>query len=100
MYVHVNLSKSFVDFNHTTMADASDIVATNLKTNNLKGAPFTISQCTTFSGASGNCTNSKFQIRDLVFTDISGTTDSSDVASFQCTIINLIQFTLSARLRP
>ncbi|RAH52084.1 exopolygalacturonase B [Aspergillus piperis CBS 112811] len=66
---------------------ASDIVATNLKTNNLKGAPFTISQCTTFAGASGNCTNSKFQIRDLVFTDISGTVDSAEVASFQCSAV-------------
>ncbi|OOF91849.1 glycoside hydrolase family 28 protein [Aspergillus carbonarius ITEM 5010] len=66
---------------------ASDITATNLMTNNLKGTPFTISQCTTFSGASGNCTNSKFQIRDLAFTGISGTSESADVASFQCSAI-------------
>lgn len=84
---HISISNTWDDSNPNMTTDASDIVATNLKTNNLKGAPFTISQCTTFSGASGNCTNSKFQIRDLVFTDISGTVDSAEVASFQCSAV-------------
>lgn len=84
---HILISNPCDDLNPNLRTDASDIVATNLKTNNLKGAPFTISQCTTFSGASGNCTNSKFQIRDLVFTDISGTVDSAEVASFQCSAV-------------
>ncbi|PYH93851.1 galacturan 1,4-alpha-galacturonidase B [Aspergillus ellipticus CBS 707.79] len=66
---------------------ASDLTATDLKTTNIKGTPFTITQCTTFSGVSGNCTNSLFQIRDLAFTDVSGTTESADVASFQCSAV-------------
>ncbi|PYI17430.1 exopolygalacturonase B [Aspergillus japonicus CBS 114.51] len=65
----------------------SDVTATDLSLNNLKGTPFTVSQCTTFSGASGNCTNSKFQVRDLYFSDVSGTLPSTDVISFQCSAV-------------
>ncbi|KAJ5758495.1 exopolygalacturonase B [Penicillium odoratum] len=67
---------------------ASDITATDLTVVNLKGVPFTISQCTTFSSASGNCTNSKFQIKNMDISGISGTLSSADVASFQCSAIS------------
>ena len=53
----------------------------------LRGPAIAISQCTTFSGTAGNCTSSKFQLRDLVFKDLSGTTASADVASFQCSTV-------------
>ncbi|RAL11210.1 putative exo-polygalacturonase [Aspergillus homomorphus CBS 101889] len=65
----------------------SDLKATDLTFDNLKGTPFTVSQCTTFSGASGNCTNSKFQVKDLFFGDISGTLPSANVISFQCSAV-------------
>ncbi|KAJ5741008.1 pectin lyase-like protein [Penicillium malachiteum] len=56
-------------------------------TGTLRGAPFSISQCTTFSGASGNCTSSKFQIRDVTFKDIKRTSSTEEVASFQCSAV-------------
>jgi hypothetical protein len=53
----------------------------------LRGPAIAISQCTTFSGTAGNCTSSKFQLRDLAFKNLSGTTTSADVASFQCSAV-------------
>jgi hypothetical protein len=53
----------------------------------LRGPAFAISQCTTFSGVAGNCTSSKFQLRDLSFRNIAGTTTSEDIASFQCSAV-------------
>ncbi|GIC93670.1 putative exo-polygalacturonase [Aspergillus udagawae] len=67
--------------------DASDISAANLRAYNLRGAPFTVSQCTTFSGAKSNCTSSKFQIRDLRIEDITGSSKTDVVASFQCSAV-------------
>lgn len=59
-----------------------------MQATNLRSAPFTISQCTTFSGAKGNCTSSKFQIYDISFKSIQGTTSgTTDVASFQCSAV-------------
>ncbi|KAF7161732.1 hypothetical protein CNMCM5623_007219 [Aspergillus felis] len=66
---------------------ASDISASNLQAYNLRGAPFTISQCTTFAGAAGNCTSSKFQIRNLRIEDITGSSKTDVVASFQCSAV-------------
>lgn len=53
----------------------------------LRGPAIALSQCTTFSGTAGNCTSSEFQLRDLTFKNLSGTTTSADVASFQCSAV-------------
>ncbi|KAF9887415.1 hypothetical protein FE257_010270 [Aspergillus nanangensis] len=68
---------------------ASDMVFRNLQARNLRGSAFAISQCTRFSGApgDGNCTNSKFEIRDLTVKNLTGTTTSSRVASLQCSAV-------------
>ncbi|KAF2250322.1 glycoside hydrolase family 28 protein [Trematosphaeria pertusa] len=61
----------------------------NLTVEGLRGAAFSISQCTRFSGAPGvgNCTNSQFQIRDVDIDGLKGTTKSSRVASLQCSAV-------------
>ncbi|KAJ4298925.1 hypothetical protein N0V90_004168 [Kalmusia sp. IMI 367209] len=58
----------------------------NLTFESMRGAAFSISQCTRFSGAPGvgNCTNSKFQIRDVEIDGFVGTTKSNRVVSLQC----------------
>ncbi|GAQ05909.1 alpha-L-rhamnosidase rgxB [Aspergillus lentulus] len=66
---------------------ASDISASNLHAYNLRGAPFTISQCTTFARAPSNCTSSKFQIWDLRIEDVTGSSKTDVVASFQCSAV-------------
>ncbi|KAI1308024.1 galacturan 1,4-alpha-galacturonidase B [Xylaria venustula] len=68
---------------------AADLKLTNLKATGLRGAAVAISQCTRFSGAPGvgNCTNSQFQIRDVAINGLKGTTDSSRVASLQCSAV-------------
>ncbi|GFF72727.1 alpha-L-rhamnosidase rgxB [Aspergillus lentulus] len=66
---------------------ASDISASNLYAYNLRGAPFTISQCTTFARAPSNCTSSKFQIWDLRIEDVTGSSKTDVVASFQCSAV-------------
>ncbi|RAO69202.1 uncharacterized protein BHQ10_005214 [Talaromyces amestolkiae] len=66
---------------------ASDLVFENMTLNSLSNTPFTISQCTTFSGTAGNCSSSEFQIKDIVWASTTGTTSSVDVASFQCSAV-------------
>ena len=70
---------------HTIVA--SDLVFENMTLNSLSNTPFTISQCTTFSGTAGNCSSSEFQIKDIVWASTTGTTSSADVASFQCSAV-------------
>ncbi|CEJ54908.1 hypothetical protein PMG11_01195 [Penicillium brasilianum] len=66
---------------------ASDMIFEDLKATALRGPAIAISQCTTFSGTAGNCTSSKFQLRDLSFRNLIGTTTSEDVASLQCSVV-------------
>jgi hypothetical protein len=68
---------------------ASNMSFTSLSTTSLTGPAIAISQCTRFSGAPGvgNCTNSQFQIRDITLDGLRGTTQSADVASFQCSAV-------------
>jgi hypothetical protein len=49
----------------------------------------TISQCTRFmgSGGTGNCTSSKFKLSDITVKNITGTTKTTTVASFQCSAV-------------
>lgn len=69
------------------ITDASNLHFQNMQVENLRGAAFAISQCTTFSGAAGNCSSSEFQLYDIMFKSVSGTTLSNDVASFQCSAV-------------
>lgn len=68
---------------------AANMTLRNLTTTGLRGGAFTISQCTRFSGApgQGNCTNSKFQIRDVEISGLTGTTKDQRVASLQCSAV-------------
>lgn len=68
---------------------AANMQLKNLSVSGLRGAAFSISQCTRFSGAPGvgNCTNSQFQIRDVEIEGLKGTTKSSRVASLQCSAV-------------
>lgn len=45
---------------------------------------FSITQCTSYSGARGACDTSNFQIEDLTWGDVQGTIRSEIVASLQC----------------
>lgn len=62
---------------------------TNLTATALRGAAFTISQCTSFSGGGtpSNCSNSEMEIRDITVDGLSGTTASTSVASLQCSAV-------------
>ncbi|CAG8022233.1 unnamed protein product [Penicillium salamii] len=73
----------------TDLPVASDMKLKNLTANGLRGAAFAISQCTRFSGApgQGNCTNSEFQVKNVVIEGLSGTSKSTRVASLQCSAV-------------
>jgi hypothetical protein len=45
---------------------------------------FQITQCTSFQGATGGCDTSEFQISDLHYGNMMGTTTTSEIASLQC----------------
>ncbi|TWU73367.1 hypothetical protein ED733_001029 [Metarhizium rileyi] len=67
----------------------SDMVFSNLTVSSIRNAAVAISQCTQFTGApgSGSCTDSRFQIRDVAFRGITGTTMSTRAASLQCSAV-------------
>ena len=67
--------------------DASDLIFEDMHVENLRGPAFAISQCTTFSGAAGNCSSSEFQISNITFKSTYGTITSNQVASFQCSAV-------------
>lgn len=60
---------------------------TNLHGEDFSSPPFAISQCTTFSGSGGDCENSKFEIRDISVSGLTGSGASSAVASIQCSAV-------------
>ncbi|KAH7014301.1 galacturan 1,4-alpha-galacturonidase B [Microdochium trichocladiopsis] len=68
---------------------ASNISITNVHATALRAGAFTISQCTRFWGApgDGNCTNSRFQVRDITIDGMTGTSRSSVVTSLQCSAV-------------
>jgi hypothetical protein len=68
---------------------ASSMKVTNLTTTGLRGAALAISQCTRFSGApgEGNCTNSEFQIKNVEIDRLTGTSESKEIASLQCSTV-------------
>ncbi|CAG8001096.1 unnamed protein product [Penicillium nalgiovense] len=65
------------------------VMLTTLTTTGLRGAAFGIGQCTRFEGApgDGNCTNSKFQIKNIEIDGLPGTNESTRLASLQCSAI-------------
>ncbi|ETS74085.1 Alpha-L-rhamnosidase rgxB [Pestalotiopsis fici W106-1] len=63
---------------------ATNLSFTNLYGTSFRGAPFSISQCTTFSGTAGNCTSSKFELENIEFANFDGTAPSLKLASLQC----------------
>ncbi|KAI0173859.1 extracellular exo-polygalacturonase-like protein [Pestalotiopsis sp. NC0098] len=63
---------------------ATNLSFTNLYGTSFRGAPLSISQCTTFSGTAGNCTSSKFEIENVEFANFNGTASSLTLASLQC----------------
>ena len=60
-----------------------DILLSDFALNNLRGIPFSISQCTTFSGAAGACNTSLFEIEDLTFENVAGTIGTNPIASLR-----------------
>jgi galacturan 1,4-alpha-galacturonidase len=52
-----------------------------------RSTPVTITQCTSFNGLKGNCTNSPFQIHDIGFSSMKGPTLSTRVATFSCSAV-------------
>ncbi|KAF1850260.1 glycoside hydrolase family 28 protein [Cucurbitaria berberidis CBS 394.84] len=68
---------------------AENMLMKNLTTKGMRGAAFSISQCTRFNGAPGvgNCTNSQFQVRDIVIDGMKGTTKDRRVVSLQCSAV-------------
>lgn len=71
------------------MLDVHDMNVTNLYGTSFRGSPVSISQCTSFSGGGtpSNCTNSEVQIYDITVQNLTGTTESSTVASLQCSAV-------------
>ncbi|CAN8098540.1 unnamed protein product [Discula destructiva] len=71
------------------LGDVSNMNVSNLAANALRGAAVSISQCTSFSGGGtpSNCSNSELQIHDIAVTNLTGTTQSSSVASLQCSAV-------------
>lgn len=63
---------------------AKNITFSNFTVSALRGSPFAISQCTTFSDTAGDCNSSEFQLEDILIEDIRGTINADPVASFRC----------------
>lgn len=63
---------------------AANIHTTNVTLYNVTAAPFSITQCISYNGASGNCTDSEFNFRNLSFSNVKGTVVGNTVGSFQC----------------
>jgi len=64
--------------------DAKNITFQNFTVSALRGAPFSISQCTTFSGVAGDCNSSEFLIEDILIENIKGTINADPIATYQC----------------
>lgn len=68
---------------------AENMSMKNLTVKGMRGAAFSISQCTRFIGApgTGNCTNSQFQVRDVDIQGMKGTTKDRRTVSLQCSAV-------------
>ncbi|KAH8663487.1 putative exo-polygalacturonase [Tricladium varicosporioides] len=61
-----------------------NVLMSDIRVTALRGFPFSITQCTTFSGVAGDCNTSLFQLSDITLTNISGTITSNPIAAIQC----------------
>lgn len=67
-----------------TSPDIRNITLTDLHLTSIRGSPFSISQCTSYSGAAGDCDSSTFKISDVTFENVQGTAATDVVAVMQC----------------
>lgn len=66
-------------------ADAKNLTFEDFTMYNSTGTGvFSITQCTTFSGVSGDCNSSLFNIRNVTVKDIKGYVSTSYVADMKC----------------
>ncbi|KAA8570045.1 hypothetical protein EYC84_002382 [Monilinia fructicola] len=82
---------SLVSMKDSGISSDDAIVARNItfedfSFHSLRGPPFSITQCTTFSGTAGNCSSSAFQLSDLKMYNISGSM-TNPTASYQCSAV-------------
>lgn len=61
-----------------------NITLSNFTLQNVTSTPFSITQCTTFSGVAGNCSTSLFEVEDLTFENVKGTIAANPIASLAC----------------
>lgn len=76
-HILINTSLNFV-------ADVRNITMTDFVMNGGRGEPFSIGQCTTFSGADASCDTSLLKISNVTLSNVSGSVDSDEVAVMQC----------------
>lgn len=62
----------------------SDITWTDFTLDAIRSTPFSISQCTSYSGAVAQCETSLFKIENVTLTDFTGSADSTVFANMQC----------------
>ncbi|QSZ32202.1 hypothetical protein DSL72_001774 [Monilinia vaccinii-corymbosi] len=65
---------------------ARNITFEDFSFHSLRGSPFSITQCTTFSGTVGNCSSSAFQLSDLKMYNITGSM-TNPIASYHCSAV-------------
>lgn len=70
--------------NHSPPPDIQNVTFRNFTLLNLRGPPISITQCTRFAGADGDCNSSKFEIKDLKIDTMTGTLLKDPVGLFQC----------------
>jgi galacturan 1,4-alpha-galacturonidase len=70
--------------NADTLLVIKNITFKNFKLQQTRGAPFSITQCTTFSGVAGDCNSSLFQLSDITISNVTGSTLTDPIASYQC----------------
>ncbi|KDR72034.1 hypothetical protein GALMADRAFT_229220 [Galerina marginata CBS 339.88] len=63
---------------------AKNITFRDLTITNIKNNVAQITQCTSFSGATGGCDTSLFQLSDITWGPVHGTLNASALASLQC----------------
>lgn len=62
-----------------------NVTLTDFYMNNGRSEPFSISQCTSYSGATNiSCDTSTFKISNITLSNITGSVDSAIVANMQC----------------
>jgi len=60
------------------------VTLTDFTLSGLRGTPFAITQCTTFSGVAGDCNSSLFKLQNITFENVVGTIEADPIASLQC----------------